>query len=232
MENGYDTIKSKEDSDKNPQLESEYYIQPFTTKKIVGRDWDNFIKSVKLMVRTSEEYKEFINYVKTYQGLKYCSFLGNIDDCEGEVTIEIHHTPLTIHEVIEVIAGHLIMEKKPITTYDIAHITMEEHFLQNVGVVPVSKTMHELIHDGKINVNIDQVFGNISRFLQKYSKGVDPSLIRRVESFIKIGDDVGVSVNKEIFDVDAKVFVNPSSNKLNYQGIAKLLTKKEELEQK
>lgn len=231
MEDGYDTIKAVEDKKEGITLASDYYIQPFTTKKIVGTDWHKFIDSTKLMVRTSDEYREYIAHVKTFNNLKNCAFLGNVDDCEGEVDIEIHHTPLTIHEVIEIIATDMLFEKKSITTFDVAQRVMEEHFRNMIGIVPVSKTIHELIHDGKINVSINQVFGDVSGFLKKYARSVLPETSRKVEAFIKIADEVGTLPDKELLSVDEKVFHNPASNKLSYQGVAKLLTKKEKSEE-
>ena len=45
---------------------------------------------------------------------------------------------------------------------------MALHFKNKVGIVPLSVTMHDLVHSGSIFLNLKQVFGRVIDFLEEY----------------------------------------------------------------
>lgn len=160
-----------------------YFIQPMYTKEFNADNWQKFIKNVKSLVRSSLEYKHWVGLVKHEQGLRNCAFLGRIDDDDAKV--EIHHAIFTIHDVIEIIADHLIKEQ-PLTTPLLCHEVIRAHINNLVMVVPLSETIHELVHAGKINISIEQVYGNPLKFFKMFKNGITQEHINKLRLAIEL----------------------------------------------
>ena len=47
---------------------------------------------------------------------------------------------------------------------------MDLHYKNIIGLVPLTKTNHELAHDGKIFLSTKQIFGNWEEFYNQYLK--------------------------------------------------------------
>lgn len=190
------------------------YKTPKTNPTISGDDYDfyeipfykdaeyfaiienfvNFVKAVERLVRTSKDYKKYIAYLKNDLGLRACQVLSNIENIEEEdddkkikdVTIEMHHGPLlTLFDVVSIVVDHYLVNNKKINTFIIADAVLEEHFNHNIQVVMLSKTTHQLVHDGQIFINFKQGFGYVNRFLKKYKDGLHPELIEKIEKYIE-----------------------------------------------
>jgi len=168
-------------TDLGPELRSEggMYVQPFFSRELSGKDWTRFVNNVKQSIRSSIEYKLFVSTCKTDLGLNNCSFLGNVVG-EDRVEIELHHSPLTLHETVEIVADSMLARGKGITTMRVAHEVMAAHFAGLVGVVPLSETVHELVHAGKVSVHVGQVYGRVGDFLRVYEAGVDEEHLSKV----------------------------------------------------
>jgi len=129
------------------------------------------------------------------------SFLSNIEEDE-KVNIEMHHSPFTIHEIIEIIVEHMIAEK-PITTMMVCHEVMKAHFNGMVGIVPLSETVHQLVHAGKINIDIRQTYGDTFKFLKTYSKGVREEHLKKLKMILDASER-GILHDKNLFESDQK----------------------------
>jgi len=182
---GLEHIKSVETDDGNIEIESDnYFIQPFISKDLTNTEWDRFIKNVKSLVRSSVEYKKFISYLKDCEEMGICTFFSDITD--EDASIEVHHTPLTIHDIIEIITDHLIIKNGGTTSLLVCHEVLKAHMLGLVGTVSLSETVHQLVHAGRINININQIHGNIKEFLTKYKDGVNDEHLNKIKLMIEI----------------------------------------------
>ena len=52
----------------------------------------NYIKNIEKEIRTSEEYKTYVGYIKNEIGLDYCAIFGNVTAEKAD--IEMHHGQL------------------------------------------------------------------------------------------------------------------------------------------
>lgn len=183
-ENGYFTIKYYKDA-------SDFYDP---------KAYISFIKNVEKEVRSSEEYKLYIHYLKTEVGLDYCSVFGNITDDKAD--IEMHHGPiLTLFDIVAIILEYRLKHNLPICTFAIAEIVLREHFNNNVQVVMLSKTAHESVHAGKIFISPSQAFGNINEFVNRYRDGFTQDQIDTFNKYVEIAEknkttDNGILQNK------------------------------------
>jgi hypothetical protein len=85
------------------------------------------------------------------------------------------------------------------------------HFKGVIGVVPLTKTIHDLVHNGTIVIHPAMIYGNWLEFVRSYSKGMNELLFEKIKKFTEITEED---------------FVN-RLNKLEYKQIT--LTEEEKL---
>lgn len=180
----------------NPTIDSDesFYEIPFYKDEDYFFSLENevaFIKAVEKVVRTSKYYSRYIAHIKNDIGLNFCQVKGNIvEDEEGEGKtknlIEMHHGPvLTLFDITSIILNHMILHGEKITTFSVAHKVLEEHFEHRVQTVMLCKTVHEMVHDGKIFLSLKQGFGDLGAFLEKYFDGIDEQQIKIINDYIE-----------------------------------------------
>jgi len=188
--NGLDHISVKKEGEDITTVSSHspYYL-PLYTKNLNSKDWYKFICNVKSMVRSSYEYRLWVGQCKEILNLTNCSFLGNVTD--DDTDIEIHHAYLTIHDIIEIIADWMIANDIKLNSMTLAHEVMKAHYMGLVPVVPLSITVHELVHAGKIHIHYQQIYGDLKKFIDIYKAGI------REEHLKKIQKELEYSLNSE-----------------------------------
>ena len=150
-----------------------------------------FYKGVESLVRKHPFYAKYIKYLIDVVGIKTCQVLSNIELDENSkkqrVTIEMHHGPiLTLFDIVQIVCGWLrATGDDEITTFKVAKIIIEEHRLNNIRTVLVSKSVHQQIHEGNIQLNYQQGFGNTQEFLEKYKDGVSKDMKAKINKYIE-----------------------------------------------
>lgn len=150
-----------------------------------------FYKGVESLVRKHPFYSKYIKYLIDVVGIKTCQVLSNIEVNENakkqRVTIEMHHGPiLTLFDIVQIICNWLREnDDEFITTFKVAKIIMEEHRLNEVRTVLVSKSVHQQIHEGNVHLNYNQGFGDTQTFLEKYADGVSPEIRAKINNYIE-----------------------------------------------
>lgn len=148
-----------------------------------------FYKEVEKLVRKHPFYSKYISYLINVVGIKTCQVLSNIEMDENakkqKVTIEMHHGPiLTLFDTVMIICNWLRANGHELTTFKVANIVIEEHRLNNIRTVLVSKSVHQQIHEGNIQLNYQQGFGDTQAFLEKYKDGVDKEMRQKINKYI------------------------------------------------
>jgi hypothetical protein len=150
-----------------------------------GKDWERFIGTVKSMVRSSQEYRHFVSVCKIELGMTNCSFLHRVSSEEEGVDVEIHHAGLGLHEIVEIVAEDLIADGG-VTSMTVADSVMAAHFDGLVMVCPLSKTAHELVHAGRLNVKVEQCHGDLAGLLRRHARGVRGDHLERIRTFLDL----------------------------------------------
>ena len=171
---------------------SPFYIPFYKTEEYfeVYENYCTFVKACENNVRRSKFYKTYIKYLTDIVGMKCCQVLPNVEVEEGpkkKVTIEMHHGPiLTLFDTCSIVLNHLRKQGDPfITTFKVADIVLEEHRLNHVRVVLLSKTVHQAVHNDDIFLNYKMGFGDTQAFLEKYNDGIDKILRHKINEYIK-----------------------------------------------
>ena len=128
-----------------------------------------FIKVIEMLIRGSHEYRQFIAYLKKEADLTYCSILRGLDeDTFSQVSLEMHHYPFTLYDITETILNKKIRLNEDFTRLSIANDVLNLHFSLEVGIIPLTKSMHEMAHSGNILLSLEKVFGDYKRFKEEY----------------------------------------------------------------
>ena len=117
-------------------------------------------------------------------GLDSCTFFPGITSTgkHNRIRIEMHHEPLTLYDIVETVVNKYEEEGLPLNDLLIADEVMEKHFSNEVGLVPLSVTAHELVHNStKLFLPLTVVYGNYSTFLDEYGPYIPDSVYEKIE---------------------------------------------------
>ena len=184
--------------------EMEYYV-PMEKQK----DKVKFVSRIERIIRGSMEYRDYIKFLKENVGLDSCIFFQNItkdpENIRGKhVTLEIHHEPLTLFDIVMAVVNKYEEEGLAMNALLIADEVMELHYANKVGLVPVSKTAHELIHNtNKLFVPLNFVYGEYSQFMDEYYEYIDDDVFSKVKEKV----EKTKNIDKETFDALTKEFI-------------------------
>ena len=160
---------------------SYYQESLYTTNLYTDKDLKNFIKGTEKIVRTSDDYRKYIGYLKNDLSLTSCAFLNHVND--ESVDIEMHHYPFTLYDICNIVMEKQIRTEK-MTTFSVAKEVMKIHFDNMIGLIPLSKTVHDLAHSGEIFINLKQVFGDYNKFIEEYYKYIPVNLMNNYNKLI------------------------------------------------
>lgn len=181
-------------------------LMEYTVSVSSDKERQKFVNRVKSIVRDSFEYKDYINFCKTKMDLNKCIFYNNVTNDgtkKGRISIEIHHEPFTLHDIVNVVLQKFLDEGLPINDLLIAEEVLELHYANEVGLVPLSKTAHQVVHNStKLIVPLNMVYGEYSRFLDKYEPYIDEELYEKLEKKVNMTN----ALTPESFDAIKKEF--------------------------
>lgn len=128
------------------------------------------INYIERQIRNSYEYRAYVQYLKNELDLTQCALLPNIDTKEINVSLEFHHFPLTLFDITETVAKSMLKYAagKPVSTMDIAETVVGEHYRNTIGLVPLTKTLHEMAHNNAIVIPMNKVNGEYREFIREY----------------------------------------------------------------
>ena len=135
------------------------------------------IKTIETYVRSSLEYKDLIKYLKDYIDMNQCEFFQNFDGSQKPGLIQIHHEPFDLFSITQIVMNRQEKELGYINELQVAEEVMRLHYRGLVGLIPLSVTAHELVHDGKLIVPLNCVYGKFVQFVKEYYDYIDDVLL-------------------------------------------------------
>ena len=178
------------------------WFSPFLFSKN-GREQFNqkVINYLEKIIRKSYEYKQYISYLKSELDITKCALIPTLDISELDISLEFHHYPITLYDIVETILHKYFVKKKEnekISMFDVMQEVMEEHYLGDIGLVPLSATMHEMAHSGSIKIPFSSVYGNVDKFVAKYGQYMRPELREKVTNSKLIDNKMAEEYNKKL----------------------------------
>jgi hypothetical protein len=150
------------------------------------KELEKFIRDVETQVRRSFEYKEFIKYLRDEFGMNKDAFLENVNYNEVGAKIEIHHYPFSLRDIVEVVIRKRKYYNESVELQMVAKEVMELHYKLMVGLIPLSQTVHELAHSGRLFIPSDKVLGRFNLFVEYYRPFCEPQMLdtlSRIEKY-------------------------------------------------
>ena len=142
-----------------------------------------FIDNCTHRFRKSRTYKSYKSYLMS-MGLDRCQVIGNIQN--GMANIEMHHNFLTIYDITILISQHILNTVGRCTTFDIVALLMQEHRNNNIPIVMLSETVHQLYHDNPdFYIPISMTFGKWWDLLIKSRYGITLDIAYKVVKYIQ-----------------------------------------------
>ena len=165
-----------------------------------------FIDRVKKIIRTSDEYRDYIKFLKENMDMDKCIFFQHVQtkkDQRMRVSIEVHHEPFTLEDYVTTMIQKFEDEGQELNDLLIAEEVLELHYANKVGLVPLSKTMHQMVHNSeKLLVPLNMCYGEYSKFLEEYDIFVDDQLYEKLDKKMKMTEEL----TPESFDAIKKEF--------------------------
>jgi len=166
-------------------------------------NYSKFIKEVEKLVRHSDDYNEFVRYIKRTLGINFCQVSSKITD--DMATIEMHHGPLfTLYDVVEVILNFFIKTGTPINTFRVANKVLDEHFALRVQIIMLTVTNHEAISNRDLFTHINQGIGNVDAFIKLYAPYLQDEQKYKIWNYLNLceNSNFGKSFDRGYLDID------------------------------
>lgn len=196
------------------------------------KDFKKYIKDIERIVRTSFEYRLFIRYLKENFGMDKCAFLNNISNEEDtSIKIELHHHPFTLYDIINIIYRKRYYNHESLSVFMVAEEVLRCHYQLIVGLIPLSETVHQLVHAGRLFVPVNKVLGRYKLFVDIYYPFIEPEMIdtlkmieRATYENSEVGDTTILNTNKIKYNVTDKRYQLPSITQISDDMINRIET--------
>lgn len=162
---------------------------------------DKLINYLEKIIRKSYEYKQYVGYLKSELDITSCALIPTLNIKDLGISLEFHHYPFTLYDIVNIITKKYLNLKKDdekVSMFDIMQMVMKEHYDGNIGLVPLSKSMHEMAHNNSVKIPITAVYGNFGKFINKYREYIDPDLMSKVTLNMAITNEEAKEFNTKI----------------------------------
>lgn len=190
------------------------------------KDYKKYIIDVERECRNSFEYRQFVNYLRDNMNMNCCSFYENVNNVESyKIRIELHHSPFTLYDIAIIVTNKRLRTGEPMDVELVAKEIMLLHYSLLIGIIPLSQTVHELVHNNYLFVPIQNVLGKVDEFVDRYGEYMTPQqhdsldnikqLSSEYEQDFQLNTDV---LNKKYLYVDISGVYNlPTFNEIIQQ---------------
>ena len=144
------------------------------------KQFKKYINDIESLVRSSREYREYVQYLRIYMGMNYSMYLPGITNIENtKIKIELHHTPFTLFDIVMTVFNKRSRLQEELDVELVAKEVCFIHYYLLIGLVPLSKTEHILVHNQELFVRLDKVLGNYEKFIDMYMKDIPEDAMDR-----------------------------------------------------
>ena len=176
------------------------------------KEMRKYLFDIERTCRNSYAYKKFIGFLREHVDMNKCSFYENVNNIESySIKIHIHHTPLTLFDIVEIVVRKRTAMKESLNVNLVAKEIMLLHYLMLVGLIPLSETVHELIHNGYLFIPTDHVFGRYREFIDRYKEYIDSQLMKTLESAEEYTKTYDFMKETEVLKM-RMVYIDPSGS--------------------
>ena len=173
-----------------------------------NRSRDKFIKQIEKLIRTSDEYKEYIKFLKTKMHMDRCYINPTIMSANGKkYSIELHHEPFTLYDLVDIEIMRRESEDDSLDKFAIAETVMSLHYDGLVGLIPLSKTQHELVHSSKVFIPLQHIYQDFYKYYEIYADIIESEECSHIKQKIDTKIALSLKCDNIQSDVNTPEFV-------------------------
>lgn len=170
--------------DSIPQYETETY------DIYSDKDFKKFINDVEAQVRKSIEYKRCIQFLKDNMGMNESPFMEGVSSKDSpKVKIELHHSPFTLFDIALIVFNKRLYYGESLELQAVAKEVCKLHYYLVVGLVALTKTEHELVHNQYLFVPCTRVLGDYGKFMDYYHNFMTPEQLEMIDRIEAMSDN-------------------------------------------
>lgn len=179
-----------------------------------NRSRDKFIKTCEKCIRGSDEYRTYIQFIKNKMHMDRCYVNPSIVSANGKkYSIELHHEPFTLYDLVDIEIMRREENCEPLDKYGICENVMALHYDGLVGLIPLSKTQHQLIHKGKVFIPLQHIYQDFYKYYEQYADIIESDGCQHIKEKI----DTKIKLSLTCGDVQSDVN-NPEFVYINVNG--------------
>lgn len=135
------------------------------------KDINRYYSDIEKIIRQSFEYKEMIKFLRENMNMNKCSFFENVNNIDTfKIKIHIHHHPFTLYDIAVIVCNKRMEYGENLDPEMVAKEVMFLHYGLYVGLIPLSETVHELVHNSYLFIPMDKVMGKFNQFKNMYEQ--------------------------------------------------------------
>lgn len=167
------------------------------------KEFKKYINDIEGLVRRSMEYQIYIQYIRLYMDMNRSPFLEHATNIETtKIRIEIHHTPFTLFDIVMTVFNKRSRTQEPLEVELVALEVAYLHYFLYVGLVPLSKTEHLLVHNQELFVPLDhRLLGRYEEFIEMYKQDIPEDAMERYNIQKELTKTYNETKNTQILQV-------------------------------
>lgn len=166
----------------------------------------SFLKNCESRFRHSATYSNYKGFLIGL-GMDRCQVHGFIHaDMQG-VDIEMHHAILTLFDITLMITEHLLNTVGYVSTFDVVQALKEEHKANNIALVMLSKTPHQVYHSdpNTFFIHPSMCFGKWPVLIEKYKYGLTQDVSFKLLYYLKKAIETGGTTDNGLLELREKI---------------------------
>ena len=182
------------------------------------KDFKKYIEDIERLVRSSREYREAVQYMRKYINMNTSLFFENVSNIEtAKIKIELHHYPFTLYDIVLTVFNKRSRLQEPLDIELVAKEVAYLHYFLIVGLVPLSKTEHKLVHNQALFIPLELngkriVLGDYEKFVDMYDKDIPEDAIARYTTYQELTKNYNQAINTEVLKINPTYLQLPGSD--------------------
>ena len=182
------------------------------------KDFKKYIEDIERLVRSSREYREAIQYMRKYINMNSSLFFRNVNNIEStKIKIELHHYPFTLFDIVITVFNKRTRLQEPLDVELVAKEVAYLHYFLVIGLVPLSKTEHKLVHNQALFIPLELngnpiVLGDYNKFVEMYEKDIPEDAMVRFNTYKELTANYNQITNTQILEISPTYLKLPGSN--------------------
>ena len=177
-----------------------------------SKNLTKFFYAVERICRKSWCYKRLTEFLRNHSDMRKCAFYKNVNNIDTtSIHVHIHHEPFTLFDIVSTVYQKRLSLHESLNEEDLASEVMWNHYRMVVGLVPLSETVHELVHNGFLFIPTYVPFGYYRKFYIDYEPFIDRELKRILATNEAFSAQYNFSKENKILNVHT-VYIDPTGS--------------------